>query len=79
MDLTLDGKTSVCFIRLDSRTRSFEFRVHKMLFRDYQLFKKDSVPWSQPVCYGGWVRYLLRGIMRGKTKSGGHAGYYITV
>jgi hypothetical protein len=35
-----------------------------MRFRDYQLLKKDFVPWSQPVCYGGWVGCLLRGIMR---------------
>jgi hypothetical protein len=70
MGIKLDGKTSAGFNRLNTRTRdgflwrSLDFGVHKIRFRDYQLLKEDSVPWSQPVCYGGWVRYLLRGIMR---------------
>ena len=68
MDLKLGGKTSTGFIRLNIRTRSLDFRVHKTLYRDYQLLKKDSVPWSQPVCYGGWVGYLLRGIMKQRPK-----------
>jgi hypothetical protein len=72
MDLKLDGKTSndVSSGSIQGQGAGsceevhLDFRVHKMRFRDYQLLKKDSVPWSQSVCYGGWVGYLLHGIMR---------------
>jgi hypothetical protein len=56
-----------------------DFGVQKMRFRDYQLLTKDSVPWSQPVCYDGWVGFLTARDNGAKTTSGGHAGYYITV